>query len=261
MTSTIYAIGDVHGRSDLLQSIVDFAAEHAERSGKLPRVYFLGDIVDRGPDSLGAMEIVLRTIERWPDSRLILGNHEEMFLDVLNETGNEEASDRWLRNGGMATQYSYTGLFTEYWPEFVAEIPSRFPSHFALLRSASSIETVGRYAFAHAGIDPNIPLDEQQPKHLRWIGRSFLDFSGPLSHIVVHGHSILDTTAPVVTENRISLDTGAYDSGVLSMAAIYPETDHIEFFSTSPSGNVHVVDPILMDRGFGTALVKRPQAA
>ena len=72
---------------------------------------------------------------------------------------------------------------------------------------------------------------------------------------------MLEPTVPVVTENRISLDTGAYHSGVLSMATINLETDHIEFFSTSPNGTVHAVQPILLDRGFGTALVNRPRAA
>ena len=147
MSSMIYAIGDVHGRSDLLQNIIAFIAEHVRSSGGSSRVYFLGDIVDRGPDSRDAMQIVLDTIERWPDSRLILGNHDEMFLNVLEDTSNEKASHKWLWNGGMETQRSYTGLFTEYWPEFVAEIPSRFPRHYELLRSASSIETVGKYAF------------------------------------------------------------------------------------------------------------------
>ena len=253
MKDTIYAIGDVHGRSDLLANLISFVETHSRLSGHEPRVFFLGDIVDRGPDSRGAMEIVVQTIARWPRSRLILGNHEEMFLNVLKDTTNENSSSKWLWNYGMFTQYSYTGLCTEYWPEFVAEIPTRFPSHYDLMCSASSIELVGRYAFVHAGVDPRVPLSEQDPKKSRWIGREFLDHVGPLSHVIVHGHTVLDQTRPVVTENRISLDTGAYHSGVLSLAIIDPESDHVEFYSTSPDGEVRAVEPILEDRGYGSA--------
>ncbi len=79
----IYAIGDVHGRADLLHRIVAFVHEDALNRGCRPRVFFLGDIVDKGPDSCGAMNTVCDTIRRWPGSRLILGNHDYMFRDAL----------------------------------------------------------------------------------------------------------------------------------------------------------------------------------
>jgi serine/threonine protein phosphatase 1 len=87
----IYAIGDVHGRSDLLSQAIQFIEQHSLCAKIEPRVFFLGDIVDRGPDSRGAMDIVVNTLKRWPNSRLILGNHDKMFprcYDQIREPGN-----------------------------------------------------------------------------------------------------------------------------------------------------------------------------
>lgn len=113
---------------------------------------------------------------------------------------------------------------------------------------------MGRYAFVHAGIDPHVAIGEQNEKDVMWIREKFLDYVGPLSHIIVHGHTMLEPAQPVVTENRISLDTGAYHSGVLSMAVIDPETDAVEFYATNYDGSVQAVEPLRLDRGYGDAL-------
>ena len=118
-----------------------------------------------------------------------------------------------------------------------------------LMKSASRIATVGGYAFVHAGIHPRVPINEQNENDLMWIREQFLDHVGPLSHIVVHSHTMLEPTLPVVTENRISLDTGAYHSGVLSMAVIAPETDSVEFYATHRDGTVQAVKPVRLERG------------
>lgn len=254
MNSIIYAVGDVHGRSDLLSPLIDFVDKHSRKADREPRVYFLGDIVDRGHDSRGALEIVRKTLEHWPGSRLILGNHEDMFLKVYQGPFDGRTISHWLGNGGQATIGSYVGPTIFYDLQDVASIAARFPEHFLMMMEASMIETVGRYAFTHAGIDPRVPIDAQSDKDLMWIKEEFLDHVGPLSHVIVHGHTVQDSLRPVVTENRISLDTGAYDSGILSMAAIDPETDEIEFFSTTPDRGTVPVEPIRLDRGFGTIL-------
>jgi serine/threonine protein phosphatase 1 len=103
-----YAIGDVHGRSDLLRSLLAFIASDAEHRGQEPRVILLGDIVDSGPDSRGAMDLVASTLKRWPSSRLLLGNHDDWFLHVVTEdVPDERILALWLRNGGDATVTSY----------------------------------------------------------------------------------------------------------------------------------------------------------
>lgn len=250
----IYAIGDIHGRPDLLQPTIDFIQKHAERSHELPRVYFLGDVVDRGYDSRGAMQIVHDTIERWPDSRLILGNHDETFRAVLEDPDDFAEAIKWCSRGGSPTFYSYRGYGSDYDSSAIRDIATRFADHLGVLRNAPTIETVGRYCFVHAGIDPLLPISSQDPDRCRTIRDEFLDHVGPLSHIIVHGHTQLASLLPTVTENRISLDTGACHSSVLSMAAIDPETDEIDFFSTTPDRGTVPVEPIRLDRGFGTIL-------
>lgn len=98
--SPIYAIGDVHGRSDLLAKIISFIERNAQRSDRRPRVFFLGDLVDRGPDSCGVLRLASDTLQRWPGSRLILGNHDYMLRDALTERRHVFP---WLQSGGVAT--------------------------------------------------------------------------------------------------------------------------------------------------------------
>jgi serine/threonine protein phosphatase 1 len=252
MTSTVYAIGDVHGRADLLSSLVDFISEHARSNCKEPRVFFLGDIVDRGPDSREAMEIVCETLRRWPQSRLLLGNHDQLFLDAMTS---QIYVEKWFADfGGVKTLASFLGEGTHYWPDEITSIGERFPELLSVLGNAPTILPVGRYVFVHAGIDPSVPVTKQNRNVLLQIRTKFTDHVGLLSHIIVHGHSIQDPPQPVVTENRISLDTNAWQSGILSMAVIDTETDVIEFFAAGPDGNVSAVKPVRLDRGFGTVL-------
>ncbi|MEH2469180.1 UDP-2,3-diacylglucosamine pyrophosphatase LpxH [Nitrobacteraceae bacterium AZCC 2161] len=96
MTSLIYAIGDVHGRSDLLAKLIEFVEHHSKRSERQRRVYFLGDIVDKGPDSRGAMDLVCETLRRWPESRLLLGNHDFLFRDAMTK---QRLDDRFHETG------------------------------------------------------------------------------------------------------------------------------------------------------------------
>jgi serine/threonine protein phosphatase 1 len=252
--STIYAIGDVHGCSDLLARLVDFIGNYAERNRRIPLVFFLGDIVDRGHYPLGAMSIVQDCIQRWPGSRLFRGNHEQMFLEVLDNPSDEHLKNRFICNGGYNTLRSFIGYDDPHTAEEIVDVAVRHAHHVNLMRRASLIEIVGRYAFVHAGIDPHVAIGEQSEKDMMWIREKFLDYVGPLSHIIVHGHTMLEPTRPVVTENRISLDTGAYHSGVLSMAVIDPETDAVEFYATNYDGSVQALEPLRLDRGYGDAL-------
>lgn len=201
------------------------------------------------------MEIVCETLKRWPESRLLLGNHDQLFLDAMTS---QIYVDKWFaRFGGLQTVASYLGEGTHYWPDEIVGIGRRFPEILETLRKAPTILSVGRYVFVHAGIDPTVPLENQNRNVLLQAREEFTNLIGPLSHIVVHGHTKQTPPRPVVTENRISLDTDAWTTGVLSMAVIDTETDGIEFFATEPNGRVASIDPVRLDRGFGTILDRR----
>lgn len=243
-----YAIGDVHGRADLLRPLLDFIASDAERRGQAPRVIFLGDIVDRGPDSRGAMDLVASTLKRWPSSRLLLGNHDDYFLHVMTEdVPDERILALWLRNGGDATVASYDFMGDLEAARMTVRID--FADHLDLLRSASLIETDGLFVFVHAGIDPSRPVGAQDRKDCLTIRKGFLDYTGPLTHTVVHGHSITDSRKPEIVGQRIALDTGAYGTGRLTALIADPEADGLEFACTVETETgimLETVHPILM---------------
>ncbi|MBO1905337.1 metallophosphoesterase [Microvirga sp. 3-52] len=252
-----YAIGDVHGRSDLLRSMLAFIASDAERRGQEPRVIFLGDIVDRGPDSRGAMELVARTLKRWPSSRLLLGNHDDYFLHIVTEdVPDERILALWLRNGGRATLESYDPLGDFDDARMTVRID--FADHLDLLRSASLIDTDGSFAFVHAGIDSGKPVDAQNRKDCLTIRKGFLDYPGPLSHTVVHGHSITDSKLPEVVGSRIALDTGAYATGRLTALIIDPAADGLEFACTAQSNGRISVQECPHLQGLETILDSSP---
>lgn len=250
LKSTVCAIGDVHGRSDLLNSLIGFIEERSAQARHRPRVYFLGDIVDRGPDSRGAMDIVCETLKRWPESRLLLGNHDFMFRDALAE---QRFVEDWFMLGAATTLTSYLGYSDCFTFDDLREIKERFDDHLEVLQSASMSEVLGRYLFVHAGIDPTRPTDDQKLSDLLQIRGPFLDHVGHLSHVVVHGHSPLTPPIPVVTENRISLDTNAVYTDALTMAMIDTKSKRMEFYSTDQTGTVRATVPTLLDRGFGVA--------
>ncbi len=161
---------------------------------------------------------------------------------------------KWLfRNGGHATLASYARTPEYDLSEVLTSIRDDFPEHLRLLNEASLIETLGQYGFVHAGIDPDVHISEQQLPDCIQIRGRFLDHVGTLSHIIVRGYTPVTPPRPVVTENRISLDTHAWDTGVLSLAIFDIERGSIELFSTNECGSVVPVEPVCIDRGLGTA--------
>jgi serine/threonine protein phosphatase 1 len=221
----------VHGRSDLLQSLLDFIRSDAEKRKQEPKVIFLGDIVDRGPDSKGCIELVISTLNDWPTSKLILGNHDDWFVRVLGtDVANPSAVQAWIRNGGLPTLYGY-----DYEPDLRMArqaIKLDYEHHISLFQQASIIEIDGAFAFVHAGIHPHRPIEEQDRADCLSIRKPFLEHTAPFSHIVVHGHTITESNRPVVARNRIAIDTGAYATGHLTTLIIDPQAKAIEFAST-----------------------------
>ncbi|MBB3859632.1 serine/threonine protein phosphatase 1 [Novosphingobium hassiacum] len=212
----IYAIGDIHGRLDLFEQLLDkIIADDATRGPSDTWLVLLGDLVDRGPESRGVVERAIE-LAQGGKVRILAGNHEEMLLGSLENT---ETLRHFLRHGGKETLFSY-GLSIEEYSRSTLEtlfdrmgelIPER---HLAFIRSMENQIVFGDYLFVHAGIRPGVPLDAQIVPDMRWIRREFLDHDAPHSHVVVHGHSISDE--PVIRKNRIGIDTGAFASGRLT---------------------------------------------
>jgi len=230
----VYAIGDIHGRSDLLADLHNRIRADASLAVQGTRcvVIYLGDYVDRGPDSPGVIDTLLsRPLPGF--ARVFLrGNHEAQFLDFM-EHG--KGGGEWLRLGGDATIHAYrvpwptTGDEHERLAALAANLSRAVPrEHKDFLRSLRNFASIGDYFFVHAGVDPMRPLDDQDPRDLLWIRRRFLDWQENFGKIVVHGHST--SRKPELRGNRIGIDTGAYLSGTLT--ALVLEGGRRRFIST-----------------------------
>jgi serine/threonine protein phosphatase 1 len=214
----VYAIGDVHGRLDLLDPLLRIiAADDQAREPRDVTIVFLGDLVDRGPDSKGVIDRVLALRAHDINARILCGNHEEIFLLSLN--GDAKALRFFLRIGGRETLASYgitaTDIASHDDDALIALVQERVPvAHREFLEGLEDMITVGDYCFVHAGVRPGVALAEQSVEDLRWIRREFLTFEGTHGAVVVHGHTPADEIE--WTTNRIGVDTGAYATGILS---------------------------------------------
>jgi serine/threonine protein phosphatase 1 len=220
-----YAVGDVHGRLDLLEDILgQVERDLADRRPRHATLLFLGDLIDRGPASCQVIER-LRTY-RHPGLKMIflLGNHEEVLLRLL--AGERGILDNWLRFGGAECLESYgvsaQSLRSMQEGEAIAVVQQAIPAtHRDFLAGFADTLRFGDYLFVHAGIRPSIDLSMQDQADLRWIRQPFLEDDSDHGFVVVHGHTISDE--PAERPNRIGIDTGAYRSGVLTALVLEGE--------------------------------------
>lgn len=214
----VYAVGDVHGRDDLLQDLLArIESDDAGRPAATTTIVFLGDLIDRGPHSRQVIERLSGYRNPRIDLGFIFGNHEEVLLRILD--GETEFLDDWLRFGGKEFVRSY-GLdpasLGSAKPALSLELlRSAIPSaHRAFLESFADTLVAGDYLFVHAGIRPGIALHRQRHQDLRWIRQPFLEFDGRHEHFVIHGHTICADIDE--RPGRIGIDTGAYMHGTLT---------------------------------------------
>ena len=207
----IYAVGDIHGRDDLLAEIAQ-RIEADLRRGTIDRAVtvFLGDYVDRGPNSFGVIERLAQ--REWPTEFVALaGNHEDMVEGFLRD---EQALNGWRAFGGLATMHSYgvdvsSAMKGREFGPAQAEFASRLPEgHRRFLETLGVSVTIGDYFFCHAGVRPGVPLTQQGREDLLNIRNGFLTSEAEHGKRIVHGHT--PSVEPEIRFNRIGIDTAAY---------------------------------------------------
>lgn len=235
---SLYAVGDIHGRDDLLARIIQHLRNELQtvHGAPKPLLVFVGDYVDRGTGSRQVVDQILELVATDDfEVRPLLGNHDKMLLDFLETPA--EIGPAWMNIGGGPTLASY-GVAPpaeqsdeETWirtrDAFAQALPA---AHLGFFRGLARYRLEGDYLFVHAGVRPGLPLDEQTDHDLLWIRDTFLNSTRPSGYVVVHGH----TPAPEVQASnlRIGIDTGAYATGVLS--AIRVRDGALASFATRP---------------------------
>lgn len=219
-----YAIGDIHGRSDLLAQLLvelEARAQAEQRQGGPPILVFLGDYVDRGPDSAGVIDMLLHRRPAGYERHYLRGNHEQSMLAFIDDP---LANKAWLLQGGAETMLSYgirppspLGAGDQDWIGVAQLLMAKLPDdHYDFLFGLERYIAFGDYAFVHAGVDASRPLHEQTDDALYWSRKAFLASKKPFSHRIVHGHTPVDE--PYLDHRRVAVDTGAYASGRLTAA-------------------------------------------
>jgi serine/threonine protein phosphatase 1 len=229
-----YAIGDIHGCIDQLETLHRAIAEDlAARPAADAVLIHLGDYVDRGPDSAAVVALLAAgpPIPGLPTVNL-MGNHEHMMLDAV-AAGTAEAAALWLANGGADTLFSWGVPRQAKQADWAARIPL---PHLLFLRDLALTHQMGPYLFVHAGIRPGVRLSQQTRYDLMWIREPFLSAKGDLGDqpgmVVVHGHT--PGREPVVRPNRIGIDTAAVMGGVLTCAVL--EDERVGFLTAGGEG-------------------------
>ncbi|WP_255554804.1 metallophosphoesterase [Sphingomicrobium clamense] len=212
----VYAIGDIHGHLEELEELLAWIESDLESHEGRSDLVFLGDYIDRGPDSRGVLKRLAK--EKLPGDahHFLMGNHEAVLLDLVD--GHASDGFSWLSYGGREMLESYgvkkskilssAGTIAKL---IVETLPK---SHLEFLRNLQTMVTIDDYAFAHAGIRPGKSLKKQKARDLMWIRDPFLSSKKDHGKVVVHGHTI--EAEPADRANRIGLDTGCYAGGSLS---------------------------------------------
>lgn len=232
----IYAIGDIHGRLDCLDELLEkIVADSADYRGR-KLVIGLGDYIDRGPDSKSVIDRLMAPLPGGLEGEFLRGNHEQALLDLFI-TERPEAG--WLTYGGVNTLLSYGITLSSgaYTPERLYELQAKLRAHFPLahkqwLQQLPTHLTYGDYHFVHAGVRPGVALEQQSDDDRMWIRHLFLSHTDPLEKIIVHGHTISEEVE--LRPHRIGIDTGAYATGRLS--ALVLEGEHQRVLQTGIGG-------------------------
>lgn len=228
----VYAIGDIHGRVDLLRKLLKQI--DADAAGQHYQLVFLGDYIDRGLASREVLDtLVALKIGMHVKPVFIQGNHDQVMKQLLARRDTKLAI-RWLSYGGNVTALSYgitppIGNRDDELAVFIDKLAGAVPQlHKDFLQDMVTHFTCGDYFFCHAGVRPGVPLDAQSEDDLAWIRHDFIPHTGQHEKVIVHGHTIAEQ--PDIHANRIGVDTGAYATGTLTALAL--EGDRKWFLQT-----------------------------
>jgi serine/threonine protein phosphatase 1 len=207
-----FVIGDIHGCSDLLSELLEKVKPLAPDD----TVIFIGDYIDRGPDSKGVIDIVLKLKREHNRVITLLGNHEHMLLGAIRGYGHNE----FLSMGGEATLKSYTIPL-----ESINDLSVMLPGdHLAFFEQLLPFWEDEEYIFVHAGLQPGVHLTQQSPDWLFWSRDEFIESSYNFGKKVIYGHTPYDH--PKIDTNKIGIDTGAVYGNTLT-CLILPEIKFI----------------------------------
>jgi serine/threonine protein phosphatase 1 len=248
----IYAVGDVHGRSDLLGHLLSEIDAHLAKN-PIPRAIeiFLGDYIDRGADSRGVIDLLIER-RRSREAIFLKGNHETYVSDFLRDPKSLEI---WRQYGGFETLLSYgvkpsmrssSDDRKDLARAFAAVLPH---THMEFLSGLITSFSIGDFFFAHAGVQPGVPIDQQREDDLLWIRGDFLLSEEDFEKYVVHGHT--PVKAPDIRSNRANIDTGAFATGRLTclmiegedLQVLVPSVDIVRETGSSPQISIVSASP------------------
>jgi len=223
----IYAIGDIHGRLDLLHVLRKKILKDAETKEGPHKIIFLGDYVDRGPDGKGVLDYLMTEPFEGFEHIFLRGNHEEMLVGSLS--GRKNDLDFFLENGGKTTVRSF-GLDPKSLYQNVKPWDDAIDPYYDWLRDLHFFHSIEGWLFVHAGIDSRFPLDEQDAFTMMWIRDRFLNDETDFGFRVIHGHCPTKGQ-PEVKHNRINVDTGAcYTHRLTAVCIDIDDVDHEPYF-------------------------------
>ncbi len=239
----VYAIGDIHGRDDLLQelvakittNIISGTGTGMSEGSLKPVLIFLGDYIDRGSGAKAVIDFLLSNVMAPFETRFLRGNHEASLLDFLRDG---VGGPQWAQYGGLDTLRAYgvvppARMFDpNAWARAREQLAECLPrAHLRFFEMLEPYAIYGGYCFVHAGLRPGVPIADQAEEDLMWIRDEFLNHNRPFEHIVVHGHSA--SMEPDQGKFRMGIDTGAYITGRLTSARF--EADQVSFIQTGPN--------------------------
>jgi serine/threonine protein phosphatase 1 len=219
--TVVYAIGDIHGRADLLALIQErISVDASQRTAEHRIVVYLGDYVSRGLDSRRVVDLVRKWQPKGFERIALKGNHEDMLLRYLG--GDLDAGRYWFEYDGLDALAHYDvsspdrlrrddAAVADLCERFAATLPRE---HLTFFNSLQASYRAGDYCFVHGGVRPGVPLGDQSADDCMWIREPFLGSEADHGAVIVHGHTICEQ--PEVRHNRIGIDTGAYHSGTLT---------------------------------------------
>ena len=224
-----YVIGDIHGCYAELCELLDLIKQDIKSLDDSPKyIVFLGDLMDREPQSKEVIEHLMNYKPEYATPVFLMGNHEEVFLNVLS--GSVGALTSWFEFGGRSCVRSYgvsnLGEILSYPDNVLSRIQNKVPqSHIDFIQSFKETFQFGPYLCVHAGIRPRVAIEKQRTRDLRWIRQEFMEYKKPHPLIIVHGHTIVEE--PEILSNRIAVDTGTYEGGPLTAVRLSSDDPYI----------------------------------